>query len=223
MKKTFAFFVLIACIFCFSCNTRGKNSQSIITSGIELSVEPGEHWLVKVKILMFHRNRIPQMAAWIEDNQGYYISTITVTNKGSKNKWKMAPKNGRPEALPVWSHKIVNTDMAQIDSVSAATSKKGVEIKIYDDTLIKGKEYNVYLEVNHSFDYNETWPEVEDDVNGQPSLIYWAKFTAGESGITKLIPIGHGSVDGSNGNIVQELGGMTTALTIIDGAYIILK
>jgi hypothetical protein len=62
---------------------------------------------------------------------------------------------------------------------------------------------------------NEHWTENNSGVNGQPSLIYHAKFIAGISGKIKLNPIGHGSVNGSNGNIVYALDSFTTALTII--------
>ena len=79
------------------------------------------------------------------------------------------------------------------------------------------------MEVNHSFDYNDYLTENNSGVNGQPSLIYHAKFIAGTSGIAKLNPIGHGSVDGSNGNIVYELDSFTTAFTIIKDAYMNIK
>ena len=89
-------------------------------------------------------DRTPQMAAWIEDGQGNYVSTIIVTNKNAKRKWIAAPKEGRPEALPVWNNKVQN-NTAQIDSVSAATSKGAVDVQINNDSLLNGKEYNVYL------------------------------------------------------------------------------
>jgi hypothetical protein len=222
MKK-FIFMIILASLFCyFGCNTEGKNHQPIISNGIELSIEHGEHWLGKMKVFIFSVNKTPQMAAWLEDNQGRYVSTITVTNKSAKKDWRSAPKEGRPEALPVWNHKIQN-NTAQIDSVSAATSKGAVDFQIDNNSLINGLEYNVYLEINHSFDYNDTWPKSGNDVNGQPSLIYHAKFIAGTSEKIKLDPIGHGSIDGSDGNIVKRLYGMTTALTIIKDTYIIIN
>jgi hypothetical protein len=222
MKKLALSVVVVALLGCFGCNTDGKNPKSNIPNGMELSVEPGEHWRGKMKIFIFFINKTPQMAAWIENNQGDYISTITVTNKSAKNNWMSASKEGRPEALPVWNYKIQN-NTAQIDIVSAATSKGAVDVQINNDLLTNGQEYDVYLEINHSFDYNDTWPEKENDVNGQPSLIYHAKFIAGTSGRIKLNPIGHGSADGSDGNIVNGLAGMTTASTIIKDAYIIIR
>ena len=74
--------------------------------------------------------------------------------------------------------------------------------------------------MNHSFDYNDTWRKTKNDVNGQPSLLYHAKFIAGTPGQTKLEPMGHGTADGSDGNIVLSLEGITTALAIIKNAYI---
>jgi hypothetical protein len=203
----------------FGCNTRGKNMQSIISDGIELTIEIGEHWFGKMKIFIFSVKKTPQLAVWIEDDQGNYVSTITATGKSVKNNWKSAPKEGRPEALPVWNHKRQNST-EEIDIVSSATPKGTVDIQIDNGLLTNGHEYNVYLEVNHSFDYNDYWTENNSGVNGQPSLVYHAKFIAGTSGRIKLNPIGHGSVDGSNGNIVYELDTLTTALTIIKEAYI---
>ena len=81
----------------------------------------------------------------------------------------------------------------------------------------------VDLEINHSFDYNGFWTKDNSGVNGQPSLIYHAKFIAGTPAKINLMPFGYGSVDGSNGNITQGLENFTTALTIIKGAYIIIK
>jgi hypothetical protein len=213
MKKFVLAIVLVTLLGCFCCKTEGKNSQSITPTGIELTVEPGEHWQGKMKVFIFSVNTTPQMAAWIEDDQEHYISTITVTNKSAEKNWKSAPREGRPEALPVWNHKMQN-NTAQIDSVSAATSKGAVGVQIDDGSLINRQEYNIYLEINLSFDYNATWPERENDVNGQPSLIYHTKFIAGSSGKTKLNLIGHGSVDGTDGNIVQGLEGMTVLPTL---------
>jgi hypothetical protein len=79
------------------------------------------------------------------------------------------------------------------------------------------------LEINHSFDYNGFWTKDNSGVNGQPSLIYHAKFIAGTPAKINLMPFGYGSVDGSNGNITQGFENFTTALTIIKGAYIIIK
>jgi hypothetical protein len=219
MKELILIVALATLFSCSGCNTGKKQIQSINSNGIVLSVEPGEHWKGRKYIFL---SRTPQMAAWLEDNQGQYVSTITVTNRSAKNNWLgNAPKEGRPEALPVWNYKIRN-NTAGIDSVSSATTKGAVEVQIDNSSLQNGQEYNVYLEINHSFDYNDTWPKKDNDVNGQPSLIYHAKFLAGTSGRKELKPIGHGSQAGSDGKIVENFDGMTTALTIIKFANIVL-
>jgi hypothetical protein len=75
MKKMALAVVVVALFGCFGCNTEGKNPRSNIPNEMELSVEPGEHWQGKMKIFIFSVNKNPQMAAWIENNQGDYIST----------------------------------------------------------------------------------------------------------------------------------------------------
>jgi hypothetical protein len=94
----FAFIVVGSLIF-FGCNTVAKTTTTDIQDNLELSVEPGEHWQGKMKIFIFSVNKTPQMAAWIEDNQGHYISTVTVTGRSAKQNWRSAPEEGRPEAL----------------------------------------------------------------------------------------------------------------------------
>jgi hypothetical protein len=159
----------------FGCNTGGKTMRSIISNGIEITVEIGEHWQGKMKVFIFSVKKTPQLAVWIEDSQGNYVSTITATGKSVKNNWISAPKEGRPEALPVWNHKRQNSS-EEIDITSSATPKGTVDIQVDNDSLTDGKEYNVHLEVNNSFDYNDYWTENNSGVNGQPSLVYHAKF-----------------------------------------------
>jgi hypothetical protein len=216
--------VVVSVIFlgCIGCATEGENRQKTVeASGMELVVEPGEHWQSEMKILFFSLNINPQMAAWLEDDQGNYVSTITVTHKSAKQNSSGSLKKSRPEALPVWYNK--TNDTVEIDSVSSATPKGAVDVQIDKSLLTTGKEYTVYLEINHSFDYNETWPEKKNDVNGQPSLLYGARFIAGTSGKVNLDILGRGSASGSDGNIVLGIDGMTTALTIIKEACIIIK
>ena len=97
-----------------------------------------------MKVFIFSIKKTPQMAAWIEDDQGNYISTIAVTNRSAKNSWRSAPKEGRPEALPVWSHRIQN-NMEQIDSVSSATPKGAINVHVDNRSLINGQEYSAYF------------------------------------------------------------------------------
>jgi len=224
MKK-FAFTLgLVVCfgiIFCSTVKTEEKPSN--IQDKMELIVEPGEHWQNKMKVFIISVKKSPQLAAWIENSNGNYVTTIAVSEKSAKGNWMSAPKEGRPEALPVWSHRQQNNEMHDLDAVSAATQKSSVETKIDTGALVDGKTYNVYLEINHSFDYNDRWTKDNSGVNGQPSLVYHAQFIAGQQGRISLVPIGHGSVDGSNGNITSGLENLTSALGIVKNAYITVK
>jgi len=190
---------------------------------MELIVEHGEHWQGKMKVFIFSIKKTPQMAVWIEDDQGRYLATITATNKSVQNKWKGAPKEGRPEALPVWNHKRGGQASNEIDIVSSASLKGPIGKQIADELLIDGNTYNAYLEVNHSFDYNNYWTKDNSGVNGQPSLVYHAQFIAGHSDNISLVPIGYGSVDGSNGVISTGLENFTTALSIVKNVKLVRK
>lgn len=219
----FMFFLLPCAALClgFSCAGADTNADADNSAAMELVVESGEHWLGNMKFFIFSIKKTPQMAAWIEDETGHYMSTISVTGRSANKKWRGAPKEGRPEALPIWNHRRDN--QAAIDTVSTATPKSSVETIIDDSILTGGNTYTVYLEINHSFDYNETWTKDNSGVNGQPSLIYTAVFVAGQPGRIPLVPVGHGSVDGSDGNITENLKTCAEALGIIQSAYIVVK
>jgi len=202
----------------FGC--QATNTKAITDDhAMELIVEPGEQWLGRMWVFIFPVDKTPQMAAWIEDGNGRYVQTVTVTNRSGKATWRSAPKEGRPEALPVWNHRHGDSQ-ADIDTVSAATQKHSVEARVDSGALVDGNTYNVYLEINQSYDYNDHWTKDNSGVNGQPSLVYHAQFAAGQPGRIALVPIGHGSVDGSNGNINGELESFTSALKIVQNVYV---
>ena len=207
---TGVFFFLI-----FSCQAPKSNETDPSADSTQLIVEPGENWQGRMKVAFFSVSKTPQIAAWIEDSSGRYIATVTVTNRSAKKNWRSAPKEGRPEALPVWNHRKLNQAANDIDTVSAATPKTSVEAKIDKSSLTTGNVYNIFFEINHSFDYNDHWTEENSGVNGQPSLVYHVQFIAGKPCRLTLVPIGHGSVDGSNGNITEGLENFTSALSIV--------
>ena len=222
MKRLF--FITLTGIFlvlAFCCQVTNKTTIAGFHDSMKLNVEPGENWLGKMKVFIFSVQKTPQMAAWIEDENGQYVATITVTNRSAQKNWRSAPGEGRPEALPVWNHKHQNNQtLDDLDAVSSATQKGPVEAIIDTGVLFDGKTYHVYLEINHSFDYNDHWTEDNSGVNGQPSLVYHARFIAGQPCSIPLVPIGHGSIDGSNGNITVGLESFTSALSIVKNVYV---
>ena len=193
-------------------------------ANLSVSVTPGKHWKTTTWFGVFPMKHTPQFAVWIEDLNGNFVQTLTVTKKAATNTWVSGPENGRPEALPVWKHRSSNSITA-IDAESSATPKGTVAVTQSADKLTTGQTYVVFLEVNSSFDYNDTWPKnaKEDSpgysgVNGQPSVVYSARFIAGKNIEVELSPVGTGAVDGSDGEIRPTLDGLTTALSIIQHA-----
>ena len=218
MKKFICWVGIILVTFCIiACSSGNAGGLSHdMQSNIAFSIESGDNWLEKVRILIFNINSTPQYAAWIEDDNGNYIATIAVTNWTARNSRRTSPGGNRSHTLPVWSyirHNVPAPDT--LDAVSSATPKGSITFPVSNELLSSGNTYNVYLEVNRSFDFNEFWTRNNSGNNGQPSVIYHAQFTMGSSTYADLVPIGQGSVDGSNGTIVLNLENVTTALGMI--------
>ena len=218
MKWLVCLFVLVICIGVVACNLEPDNID-LSQYDITLSIQPGERWQRIMEFFFFSLKRAPQLAVWIEDDNENFISTVFITERSAKNDWVSAPSEGRPESLPVWNNKQKTSSLPDnIDAISSASPLGSVVAGIGNHLLIEGNTYNVNLEINHSYDYNNFWTERNSGVNGQPSLIYHAQFTLGEPNTLQLVPIGHGSVDGSEGNIILVLEHITTALSIMKSA-----
>ena len=201
MKKfiaTFAFFAAMA--------------ASLYARDVTISVGAGEGW---------KSGKEPQVAIWLEDQNGRYIKTLYVTKKASALSWLFGPKEGRPESLPVWYHASKHdssksaasssSDQKEIDAVTSATPKGGLVInqKIGDESCV------IKVEVNASFDYNSTWTKKNSGVNGQPSLVYQALVPAGQKEELTFELIGSGSPDGSDGSVHKNAAGIDSAKTIV--------
>ncbi len=141
----------------------------------------------------------------------------------------------RPESLPVFLHKINRHGLNGGDS----SGGEGVGLDAYtgatvlDNYLMSQKiedqstdKYNVFFEINQSFDFNEYYssdrfPDDEvysgDGFSAQPSVIYRTQIDF--SSPTTLYPmsiVGHGHHSGQDGLIDTNVENMTTALTIVD-------
>lgn len=184
-------------------------------------IEGGENWYSRMKIAFISVKKTPQIAVWVETEDGRFVDTLMVTGRAAKQNWRAAPDGGRPEALPVWTHAASRGEFP-LDAASSATPDKDAESSRSIRDLVSGKTYVVRAEINQSFDYNEYWgkDEKEDSprysgVNGQPSVVYSGLITNTPGGEASLSFLGQGSVDGTNGTIVENADGLTTALTII--------
>src|SRR5215510_16528017 len=122
MKKITLAIGIAACFGVIYCSTGNSKDQTLnIQNDIELIVTPGEYWQSKMNVFLFISiKKTPQLASWIEDHNGNYISTIAVTEKTARGNWRSAPTEGRPESLPVWSHRQQNFAITDdLDSVSS--------------------------------------------------------------------------------------------------------
>lgn len=180
---------------------------------ITVFVTAGENWKEK---------REPQVAIWLEDENGSYIKTLYVTNRASKKNWIMGPKEGRPESLPVWYHaskfnsskyvaKNVNSSDVQIDAVTSATPKSAINFTVEVDD----KPCVIKAEFNNSFDYNDFYTKKTSGVNGQPSVVYETELPSEIINEIQLQFVGTGDLNGKDGNVSTDISNLTTANKIV--------
>lgn len=140
----------------------------------------------------------------------------------------------RPEALPVFLHQFVDRDDAassnalpqlQLDGFTGATQ--------FDNYLLTQKvttnsqqRYNLYLEINQSFDFNEYYSSDRfpddpiysgDGFSAQPSVLYHTTIDfASNQKIYAMNLVGRGHHSGRDGKIYEDLDNLTTAKQIVD-------
>ncbi|SFK25608.1 hypothetical protein SAMN05216357_10126 [Porphyromonadaceae bacterium KH3CP3RA] len=202
---------------------------------IKVVIEKGDEWLHDFPLFLgIEKKNPPQVAMWIEDLNGKYISTIYVTHKIATESWLANKGNRRKEALPVWCHArgivypdglyLPTKDEPVIDAVTGATPHGSFNIKI--TPVVNLRQFVVKMEVNHSTDWNNHYPKdaKDEDINysggkegsGQPAVVYAATIDLDlpEKEYTASL-IGHSSPDGSNGDINTDISTLTTATKIV--------
>ena len=220
-------------------------------SALAVSIEPGEEYLHEFPLFLFFKlKNPPQIAVWAETAEGEYIDTLFVTRKSGTQGWLKASGDPldkdmirRPESLPVWAWKrnmpaadglpMPTKDQPMTDAVSHASPERS--FSLITSSVNGYEEFVIYLEINHSTDFNQKYRAElkpgDPDYNGgefgsgQPSLVYKAVVksdTLDENG-TALKLIGHGSADGEDGRINEDLNGIESALNIIKSARVYLK
>jgi len=197
-------------------------SSQAARDAFTLVVNPGPQYRVLKTLFWFIKiPAYPQMACWIETEDGKYVQAVYVTAGEGKNRYSFAPRNGRPEALPAWSHrKGPGTNGA--DAVSGATPAAASERTASVAPAAGLHRVVVFLEVNRAFDYNERYTRSNSGVNGQPSVIYKTELDLSKGPVrSRFVPYGTGAVDGSDGSITPGSEGITTALTIVDSVEIV--
>lgn len=109
------------------------------------------------------------------------------------------------------------------DSVTAATPRPLQETIITSGVNADNESLYLYVEVNHSNDWNQYYrQEAEPEAgnsshdNGQPSVIYRTEIDFSKTGTYELTPIGTGDVNGRDGIIDNDMSKLTSALQIVN-------
>lgn len=203
---------------------------------VEIVVERGDAWLHDFPLFLgIKRKNPPQIAVWIEDAQGRYLSTVYASSKIATQSWLAAGGNRRREALPHWCHSrgvqyadglyLPTKSEPLADGISGATPRGSFDLKLSPEAGLD--RFVVKVEVNHSTDFNETYPESAKEGepgysggrhgSGQPAVVYAADvdLSSGSEEFEAVL-VGHSSPDGSSGGIDPDISGLTSALRIVD-------
>lgn len=234
---TVASLILLACCSCNNDLVEYKKND------LKITVEQGESWLHDFPLFLgINKKNPPQIAIWLEDMQGRYLSTVYVTHKIATQSWQAAGKNRRKEALPHWCYSrgmkyedglyLPTKKEPFTDGLTGATPHSGFDVCL--QPVADLKQFRIKIEINHSTDFNEAFPESakEGDSNysggkkgsGQPAVVYAAEvdLTSGEKKFVAEL-IGHSSADGSSGDITADTSSLTTALHIVKSITIIIQ
>lgn len=202
---------------------------------VKVCMEQGEEWLHDFPLFLGIKiKNPPQVAIWLEDTKGNYLSTVYATRKIATQSWLAAGGNRRKEALPHWCHArgVIYEDGLYLptkkepltDGISGATPKGSFDVKLSPSSTLK--QFVVKIEINHSTDFNRCYPKSAEEGDahysggkkgsGQPAVVYGAyvDLSSGQKSFEADL-IGHSSADGSSGDLSEDLSGLTTALRIV--------
>lgn len=231
---------LLGFSLCGSCK---KETLQYGNGDLNVTVRPGRNWLHDFPLFLgIKRKNAPQIAIWIEDVSGKYLSTVYVTDKIATQSWLAAGGNRRKEALPAWCHArgvryedglyLPTKKRPLTDGISGATPRGGFDVKVSPKGSLR--QFVVKIEVNHSTDFNDDYPkEAEEGTpgwsggkmgSGQPALVYQAHvdLDSGQETFNAAL-IGHSSPDGTNGTIDPDLSTLTSALEIVSRVTITVQ
>lgn len=234
--------VLILSVGCLSKANEVQINGSVNSLNIDISIEPGDHWIHKMPILGFlkMKNR-PQIAIWVEDDAGNFVKNLYVTKKTATQAWLKGPGDPTPknqirryESLPYWMYRqnhefepgiLMPTKKNPLPEFVTSATPKG-RTSITRSIADSSKTYLVFLEINQSTDFNSFYSahkkSGETGFNGgkwgsgQPSLIYSASIDPSSTSTDIYLRLmGHGSPDGSDAILHTDLSNITTATGII--------
>lgn len=212
--------------------------KELLTYGsgeIRIEVKTGDEWLHDFPLFLgIKLKNPPQIAIWIEDTAGNYLSTVYATHRIATESWRSNGGNRRKEALPAWCHArgvqypdglyLPTKKQPLTDGISGATPTNNFDVKLRPSGDLK--QFVVKIEINHSTDWNDNFPENAKEGapgysggsggSGQPAVVYAAQIDLDSS--QKLYAatlVGHSSPDGSDGKIDPDTSALTSALNIV--------
>jgi hypothetical protein len=152
---------------------------------LSLTVKQGKHYVFTFKAWETEITTEPQMAFWLEDEEGSSVRTIYVTFKYATQDWFAPPgvdreEIRRPSSLPIWTRRHTKrgagneelckacherhnvkggstTPEPPLDAVTAATPKWGFTREWAVPTKLEPGKYTVLAEINNAMDANETY------------------------------------------------------------------
>ncbi|MBC7125221.1 MAG: hypothetical protein H5T24_06290 [Bacteroidales bacterium] len=217
-----------------------QQSQSETTIQ-ELATSPFSNGVpAQVVVIGGQEYKYPIIAIWVEDLSGNFIGTLYASQSIStgifrygvydKGKWLPGERN-RPAALPRWKN-LTASNAPRVnqgaDAFSGATPSGSFALKTMLPADID--EFKVYMEVNKPWDFNSYWHnnrfpgDEEYATSGQPALIYEALVsTNSPENRFYFKPVGHSNPSGANGEIIPDIATFTSALKIIEKAWIELS
>jgi len=206
---------------------------------VEVQVTVGAAWFHQFRVMLVKKiTTTPQIAIWVEDEAGKYLDTLYVTEKFATQSWsgrREADTTYRAESLPYWMHQRAAAGLPSPtknaplpDAVTAASPDQNFTLQSKIGAALP--EVFVLLELNHSFDHNDAYPEKTkpeaanyNGVSGQPSVVYRAKVNLNAPGRYAMTVFGHGSPAGADGQLMADVTTLTTALQIIQEAVVSVK
>jgi len=180
---------------------------------------------------------VPQVAFWLEDINGQYISTLYVTQKISDASFvstdDMFNTVSRPESLPYWAHQrgvkneddslMPNTKNSDLDGMTGATPQGNYDVRSRVNSDLH--QFKVMMEINRSYDFNSFYSKdkyPDDPIysgsgsSGQPSLVYEAHINLDDKQQAYFMqPVGHGHHSGADGVLYEDMTGIDTALELV--------
>lgn len=225
------------------CGSCKKEALQYGSGDLQVKIGQGANWLHDFPLFLgIKRKNAPQVAVWIENVSGRYLSTVYATDKIATQSWMASGGNRRKEALPAWCHArgvqyedglyLPTKKRPLADGISGATPRGSFDVKLSS----KGapRQFVVKVEVNHSTDFNEFYPKDAkegepgwsggDMGSGQPALVYAARIDL-DSGIKEYEAklIGHSSPDGTDGTVDPDVSTLTSALDIVERITVTIR